>query len=153
MPSYAGAKAAIEARLRAAGIAHANGTPLAIAVENGPEVTKVDGNGESWPWLYLEIQDAGSAQAGIGRPGDQLWTYDGLILVHVFVPVATGNTLASELADRVGDVFRAASFYRDVPGFEVRCWAPRTGDRGSGSDDGLWFRVTASIPFEYWHRG
>jgi hypothetical protein len=147
MPSYAEAKAAIEARLRA------QWTTTPIAVENGKEVKKVDQNKDPSAWVYLEIADAGSTQVGIGAPGNQLWVYDGLIHVHVFVPVGSGTSLPRRYADQIGDIYRAARFYAEAPGFEVRCGAPRTGDAGSGSDDGLWYRVTASIPFEYYHRG
>lgn len=152
MPSYAGAKQAIEDRLRE------RWTTTSIAVSNPtvPQqnaVKKVDDEGDPQPWVYLEISDAGSTQQGVGAPGNQLWVYDGLIGVHVFVPVDSGNLLAAQYADEIGDIFRASRFYADTPGFEVRCWAPRTGDQGSGSDDGLWYRVTATIPFTYWHRG
>ncbi|GJE14010.1 phage tail terminator-like protein [Methylobacterium longum] len=152
MPSYAGAKQAIEARLRA------NWTTTTVAVPNPTTeqtalVKTRDAEGETIPWVYLEIADAGSAQIGVGRPGDQLWVYDGLINVHVFVPDGSGTADAEAYADQIGDIFRAARFYADTPGFEVRCGSPRVSDAGSGSDDGLWYRVTATIPFEYFHRG
>ncbi len=154
MPDYAGACDAIEAKLRADWTAAGETAPIAVPnPKRNQEIQKVDDNGDSISWLYLEIADAGSVQQGIGRPGDQLWVYDGLISIHVFVPLQTGSGDARRLAVKAGDIFRARRFYADVPGYEIRTWAPRIDGGGDGSEDGQWFRVSAIIPFEYWHRG
>ncbi len=147
MPSYAGAKAAIEAQLKA------NWSDTPIAVMNGRKIEKTNGSGQSVPWVFFSIEDAGSTQRGAGSPGNNVFVYDGLIAVDVFVPIGTGTAVAASYADRIGEIFRNREFYNETPGFCVRSWAPRVDSGGDGSDDGLWFRVGMTCPFEYWHRG
>jgi hypothetical protein len=148
MADYAGAVEAIEARLRER---WAGRTP--VAVRNGPEVRKLDQAGDPQPWVYLEVIGGDATILGVGRPGDHLTVDDGNIFVHVFVPSGTGTSEATRLAVAAGEIFRTAEFYRDTPGCCVRSWSPRIDGGGSSADDGLWWRVTATIPFEYIHRG
>lgn len=145
-PDWAGAAQAIEDRLRA----QWSDTP--IAVQNGKDFPKADADGTLKPWVYLEIEGAGSTQRGVGAPGNQLWVDDGLIAVHVFVPVGKGAAKARQIASAVGEIYRAARFYDDVEGYFVRTFAPHVDGGGSGDDDGLWWRVSVSVPFEFWYR-
>lgn len=154
-PTYGGAKAAIVARLRAA---WADKTP--IKAENDvlrnaalAQVEATDPDGRSVPWVSVEVQSAGSTQISFGFPGNNQFVSDGFIRAHVFVPVGWGTGKCDELADQAGEVFRNAEFYNSTPGFAVRSWAPDVVTHGESSDDGQWWLVTASIPFEYLHRG
>lgn len=151
MADYAGAKAAIEARLAAnwptTRIALVNKTP------DDPWPPK-DGDGNLLPYVLIEVINTTSSIATFGVPGEQTWAYLGLIHVHVFVPVNTDSDLATQYAVAIGEIFRGQLFYDDVtPGSYVRTLSPRLDGGGDGSDDGLWFRITATIPFEYRHRG
>lgn len=151
MADYAGAKAAIEARLSA------NWTTTRIAVVNvtpdDPWPPK-DVNDQLVPYALIEVVNTASDIVGFGTPGSQTWRYLGLIHCHVFVPVNSGTDLATQYAVAIGELFRAKQLYDAVsPGCFVRSWSPRVDGGGDGSDDGVWFRVTATIPFEYWHRG
>jgi hypothetical protein len=106
------------------------------------------------PWVNLEIVDTGSEIYGQGSPGNHVWRYDGLIYVHVFVPVNSGDALATQYAVAAGEIFRGTKFYDgETPGCYVRTWSPRVDGGGKGDDVGSWFRVSAVIDFEYWHRG
>jgi len=147
MADYAGAKAAILARFRD------RWTRTPIAVPNGPDIQKTSAEGDLIPWVYFEVVGADSTIKGVGRPGDHQWVYDGLIQTHVFVPIGSGTELADQLAVAAGEIFRAAEFYRETPGCCVRSWSPRCDEGGSGADDGNWWRVTCTVPFEYLHRG
>jgi hypothetical protein len=151
MSDYAGAKAAIEARLAA------NWTTTRIVVVN---VTPADPwppkgvDGKLLPYVLVEVINTRSGLVGCGTPGSQTWRYDGLIHAHVFVPVDSGSDLATQYAVTIGEIYRAKQFYDNVsPGCFLRSWSPQVDGGGDGSDDGVWFRVTATIPFEYWHRG
>lgn len=151
MADYAGAKAAIEALLTA------NWTTTRIAIVNktpdDPWPPK-DVDGKLAPYVLIEVVNTASDIVACGVPGSQTWLYLGLIHVHVFVPVDTGTDLATQYAVATGELFRAKQLYADVsPGCYVRSWSPRVDGGGDGSDDGVWFRVTATIPFQYWHRG
>jgi hypothetical protein len=148
MPDYAGAVAAIKARVAA------NWTTTPVGWGNDAnEPTKFDGSGDPSAWVYGEVINTSSDIEGVGKPGSQTWRYDGLIYLHVFVPVSSGTVTAFQYAVSLGEIFRGALFYDNGVGDFVRSWSPRVDGGDSGSDDGLWWRVTATIPFQYWHRG
>lgn len=151
MPDYAGAKAAIRARLVA------GWTTTRISFQNEQPAAPwppLTANNELAPWVDLEIVGTGSELIGAsGKAGNRLWHYYGRIIVHVFVPVGSADADASAYALQIGELFRAAEFYNETPGFAVRTLAPEIDDGDSGDDDGNWFRVTMSCPFTYWHRG
>ncbi len=150
MADFAGAKAAIRQRL----VDNWTATPITFQNEAPPEPwPPVDADGFATAFVNLEISSLPSSLEGAGVPGKQAWRNPGFIYVHVFVPSGSGEAQATQHATDVGEVFRAALFYKDEPGCYVRTWAPRVDGGGSGDDDGNWFRVTMSVPFEYWHRG
>jgi hypothetical protein len=147
----AGALAAINARFAAewgdrTRIAEMNRAPEA------PWPPK-DAEKKPLPWVLIEPTFATSDIYGVGEPGKRLWRYDGLIAIHVFVPVGNGTAIAFSLARDAGEVFRGRKFYDATPGCYVRSWSPRFDGGGVADDRKAYFRVTAMIPFEYWHRG
>lgn len=149
MANFAGAKAAIRSRLEA------GWTTTRITYQNEDPAEPwppVRGSGSPAPWVNLEIISAGGGIWTFGTDGNRGWRYDGLIHVHVFVPVGEGIEQADQYADTIGELFRAAKFYDDGNGNYVRTLAPLPSDGGSGDDDGKWFRVTMTCDFVYWHR-
>ncbi|MGE0289265.1 MAG: hypothetical protein AB7P16_23500 [Bradyrhizobium sp.] len=147
MPDYAGAEAAIRARLVA------NWTVTPISFMNEQEPVKVDAQQKTKPWVALEIICTGSEIVGFGTPGQQTIRYEGLINLHVVVPLNTSDTIATQHAIALGEIFRNDFFYNGTPGYYVRSLSPRISAGVGGSEDGLWFRKTCIVPFEYWHRG
>lgn len=156
MSDYAGAKAAIKARLVA------NWTTTRITYENDvPDSpwppTVSDANTPDFPtlapWVHLDIRSIAAGLKGAGKPGSHISVTDGFIYVHVFVPADTGIAVADQYAVNIGEIFRTKVFYNAGDGCYVRTWTPRVGDAERGNDDGTYYRVTASIPFEYYHRG
>jgi hypothetical protein len=106
------------------------------------------------PYVLMAPEGVSGELAAFGTPGNQTYLYPGLIHIHVYVPVGSGTADAFALAVAAGEIFRAEKFYDTVsPRCYVRSWTPRVDGGGPGDDDGVWFRVTATIPFEYWHRG
>jgi hypothetical protein len=113
-----------------------------------------DQAGHLLPYVLAAPQGATGDMVGVGMPGNHVYRYDGLIHLHVYVPVGAGTADAFAMAVAAGDIFRARKFYDDVTdGCYVRSWTPRVDGGGPGDDDGICYRVTATIPFEYWHRG
>ena len=159
MGSLAGAKAAIRQRLEE------RWSQTRITVPNElPEApwppTKPNPDAPDFPklapWVHLEIVTLRNEMRGAGMPGRQVWQADGFIYAHVFVPAGTGDEVANQYADQIGEIFRAAVFYETGDGCYVRSWAPRTDEGGNATTDadiGNWFRVTMSCPFQYFHRG
>jgi hypothetical protein len=146
MSDYAGACVAIKARFVAAWTE----TPIAFANQDPPQ--------EPWPpasgaWVYAEVVGNGSDLRSIGKPGDHMWTYRGHIFIHVFVPIGYGVEEPERLAVAAGEIFRAATFYDDGNGSKVVCISPQVDGGASDADEGNWFRVTATVPFNYLHRG
>lgn len=156
MADYAGAVAAIKQRMID------NWTTTPIVFRNPPPDSYDPSSNAQQAWVYFEVVGNGSELRGAGKPGDHIWIYRGFVFAHVFVPARSGDELARQYAVAIGEIFRAQGFYNDGSGAIVRTWAPRTDDGGSAlhgpqsgiiNDDGNWFRVTCSIPFEYLHRG
>ncbi len=147
MADYVGALAAIKARVTG----NWTTTPLAFSNENMPDPKDTDGN--PVPWVFFEIVSSGSDVVGSGVPGNQVIRYQGLIKCHVFVPTDTGIEVGFTHSVALGDIFKNQVFYNDTDGHYVRTLFPRIDEGTANSDDGLWYSVTATIPFEYWHRG
>ena len=152
MADYAGAVAAIKARLAAGWTT----TPIAQQNEAPPQSPwpPVDGDGRQTSWVYLEVVANDSRLRAAGLPGSQLWLTEGHILVHIFVPLLAGTDLAHGYAVTIGEIFRAKAFYRDeAAGAEVRTWAPRADGGTMDPENGNYFRVTCTVPFEFYYRG
>lgn len=163
MGSYSAAKAAVRAHLEAhwatTRIAYQNETPAdpwpPKAVVPGSSFPKLQ------PWVYFEMSTMpGQTIRGVGVPGDQLSQTNGFIYAHVFVPDGTGEETATQYAEAIGELFRSKKLY-EADGCYLRTWVPRVDEGGKGSDDdeiagvnaGNWFRVTMSVPFQYFHQG
>lgn len=147
MADYAGAVAAIKARFAA------NWTSTPIAYQNEDFADQVV------PWVYFEIINSTADLRGAGTPGAHVWLYRGNIFIHVFVPKGQGSAEATALAVAAGEIFRAQQFYDATPGCAVRTGVgpdgegPRVDGGGSAADDGNWWRVTCTVPFEFYYRG
>jgi hypothetical protein len=94
MGDYAGAVAAIKQRMAD------NWTTTPVGYQNEPDPQTTDGNGVPAPWVYFEVIGNTSDLRGMGRPGDHVWLYAGMIAAHVFVPMNTGTDLAQQLRRR-----------------------------------------------------
>lgn len=163
MGTYAAAKAAIRQRLSD------NWKTTRITYQNEvpddpfpPTETDEFGFPVLQPWVHLEITSLpGGGIRGAGSPGSQVFVTHGFLYVHVFVPTNTGDATATQYAEAIGELFRNEKVYDAGDGCYLRTWAPRVDEGGlADSDSGLdyvntgnWFRVTMSVPFEYWHRG
>lgn len=155
MPDFAGAKAAMRTRFDTGWTT----TPKAFKNEMPSPWPPVDVDMKLVPWVYFEVVGGQQAIAGTGQVANHLWTYEGIIAAHVFVPIGDGDALATQYAQQIGELFRAAKFYDATPGYCVRTLAPsiddgdRADNNGDGDANGNWWRVTMTVDFTYWHRG
>lgn len=144
MADWAGAVAAARARFAAA----IGSTPVEYQNEDPPQ--------NPWPpspavpWIYFEMLQTQSEIRGAGKPGSQTWLTLGHIMIHVFAPKGYALPEHLALAGTAGEIFRSATFYATDPGAKVICKAPSVQGGDSSSDDGNWFGVTVSIPFEFY---
>lgn len=155
---YAGACAAIRQRFEAN---WQSGGSLITPVDyvNEPGAPAVDASGNPIPWVFFEIIHNGSYIIASGTPGQQTIVYDGFIKAHCFNPINTGVADGLARAVAIGEIFRNKVFYDTVTtgcyvrsGYE-RDGQPRIDEGDASSDDGQWFAVTSTIPFQYWHLG
>lgn len=156
---YAGAVGAIKQRFIDAWVV--DGSPRTpIGYVNG-DVDPSANNPSAW--VEFEVVHSGSLINGSGLPGNHVIIYYGSIKGHVFVPSGSGlgeiDNGGLQLALAIGEIFRNALFYNTVTdgcfvrsGYDIQN-QPRIDDGDLTSDDGQWFAVTATIGFEYWHRG
>jgi hypothetical protein len=89
------------------------------------------------PWVRLSITDATAKQVSLGA-AQNYHRHNGLVMIEVFVPVATGDSTALTLADDAADIFRS---WQSV-GLQFRTPSIRT----LGSD-GTWYQVNVLIEF------
>lgn len=96
------------------------------------------------PWAYCEVQGNGSTRTAFNSAGKRVGMDDGLLMIDVFVPVGIGDRPAKDLAQGIAEVFAMQNF----AGEDCRIvgGVPFVGEGEAGSDDGLWFRVSASVP-------
>jgi hypothetical protein len=153
MPSYAGAIQAIKDRLTA------NFTAIPVAFLNGDPVATRDGDGNPTPWALLEIR---------GTSGDDLRTiavsrassYGPSISCSGRMcsrPVGSGDSAnARNLRRADRQRLPAMRLFYDSDGPRTAFENPHAKRRhggDSGSDDGLWYRVSrCSVDGEYWHQ-
>lgn len=160
MPDYAGAVAAIKAQAVTQWVTTMGNPPSSIVYVNkqpDPPFPPIGANGNPSPFLICEVSGTKSEAYTFGNLGNRFFCYDGLILLHVLVPLDEGTDRAQELAVQVGEIFRGATFYVDANGSYIRTISPNPPDGGSkaeleGVQAGASFRVTVSIPFQYFHR-
>jgi hypothetical protein len=161
MPDYPGATASIEARLTQQWVDGSNNPITLIVFENkqpDPPFPPVDPlTSNAAPFLVCEIAGSSGAPYSFGNTGNRFFVYDGLIVLHVLVPIDSGRSRARQLAFNVGEIFRTALFYVDANGSYIRTIAPNPPDSGGKAEiEGLQlgpsYRVTVTVPFQYFHR-
>lgn len=143
-----GALAAIEARLIA------NWTTSRIVLDQhnpGEPWPPVDADGIQQPWVFMEILDTDASIIGFGTPTNNTVLDSGIVKFHVMVPKAEGLSRARTHAVAIGEIFRHKQFYADEAGVAVRTLTPRIG-REASVDDGQWVSMTATVPYEFYHR-
>jgi hypothetical protein len=147
MSDYAGAVAAARARFVAAWAS----TTLVEFQNEDPPANPWPPAPASGPWVYFEMIQTSSSERGVGLPGSKIWLSVGNIFVHVFAPLGYGLPAHLALTAQAGAIFRAATFYQDAAtGAKVVCGAPSEPGGASDADNGNWFGLTVSIPFEFY---
>jgi hypothetical protein len=101
-------------------------------------------------WLYVEILGTNSSIVGYGGVGTNLIRRNGMVMIHVFVPLNSGGSRATELAEKASKVFGVKSFSG------VQFWAPyppsppnASTELGNRAVNGSWWRSYSSVPFQF----
>jgi hypothetical protein len=152
MADYAGAVAAMRTFFEA----RYSATPIAYQNEDAPSDPwpPVDGTGKPVPWLYFEVVQVETRLRGVGLPGNQVWLTVGFIRAHVFAPKGYGFAEHLAIAGLAAEVFRRRLSTTRIPA-PVCAAGARTGEGptiqggDSASDDGNWFGVVVTVPFQF----
>jgi len=143
MADYAGAVAAIVERYKA----FVTTLPTQFQNEDPPSTPWPPADG---PFVYFEVLETASDIRGAGLPGNQTWLTLGQIHAQVAAPKGYGFPEHLALAQPIGEVFRAQTFYVSEPGTKIICKAPSIRGGDSASDNGRFFVLKVAIPFEFY---
>jgi len=91
------------------------------------------------PWAMVLIDDFGFAPGPVGSSGKRLAVRSGLLWLHVFVPIGTGERLLEPLETELSALFAGVAFGGIAGG------VPQPGGDGPGDEAGLWFRSSRSV--------
>jgi len=96
------------------------------------------------PWLMIEMVGNIFEQSSIGsgHPTTNRWIEEGYLLAHVHVPLGTGDTTASGLAEGLANTLRGVV----LPG-DLRLQNMSIGAGDPGADIGPWWRLTVRADF------
>ncbi|MGE0290270.1 MAG: phage tail terminator-like protein [Bradyrhizobium sp.] len=100
------------------------------------------------PWVLVEYAGTVYGQQSLGAGEQQeenRWDADGILWMHLFVPVGSGSRNAQGGAKRLAELFRGALLLDDALEFldaEIGLGEP-------GADDGKWWRVSVAIGWRH----
>jgi hypothetical protein len=132
MPNFEAVAVSIETKLRA----DWSTTPL---IAQNVAYKPIPGTA----FVYYEILSNLAFFASIGNPGGNYHRNVGQILLHVFVPVNSGDGLALTYARQLGTVFKGK--YLD----NINFGAASIGAGETADDKGNFWRRTVSIDFRF----
>jgi len=97
------------------------------------------------PWVLVEVFGREYLQTSIGSgdPDAERWTEDGTLNAHVMVPLGTGATEASRIAQVLVRLLRGVRLPNDT---EFEGAAIGAGD--PGDERGKYWRLTASVDWK-----
>lgn len=108
---------------------------------SGYPVTTSGGAEIPAPFVWGEIRSLRSERLSGDGAGRSVIRDDGFIRFHVMVPKGTGDAGAYTLAETLAALFRVQYFGG------VQTLAPTPAEGGAGTDDGLYYGVSFSVPF------
>lgn len=102
-------------------------------------------------WLRVEVQGTENRVHSVGSPGNRLFLHDGIAWLHVFAPFGTGEDEAGAFADQLGTLLQR----RDIPAPTVpqivRTEDPSVNPGERDSENGNWYRISVSVPFQFFY--
>lgn len=105
------------------------------------------------PFVAIEVMGVTNSVRGIGEPGNRLFIHPGIILAHVFVPFGIGQAAGDTVADAIGLLLQRKDIAAPTLPQLVRTEDPTMIDGELGSEDGNYWRVSVSIPFDFYYFG
>jgi hypothetical protein len=106
-------------------------------------------------FVAVEVIGLDNAIRGVGDPSNRLFIHSGLIMAHCFAVFGTGSGAADTMADALADLLTRQDILISGAAESplVRTEDPTTHDGELGSEDGNYWRVTVSVPFDFYYWG
>jgi hypothetical protein len=98
-------------------------------------------------WVGVETTGTLYAQQSIGESNqaDNRWDEEGVLWLHVFVPIGTGASLARGYAKQLADKFRGLLLLNDSLEFRDSFIGRGGAHNATQNETGSWYRVTVYI--------
>lgn len=94
----------------------------------------------SGPWVRFNVLDGEGAWRSIGSPGSNIAGYVGVVVIQVFVPLLSGESIARDYADAAAEIFQG----QVISGIR---FSPATVQILNTSLADGWHQINVSIPF------
>jgi len=98
---------------------------------------------EDQPWVSMHVLFGDKGQRSFGRPGNNRYRQVGNLVAMVMVPIARGETLPEQIANRIIQCFQT----RQATGSEgtrVKFLVPKPSTPGQS---GGWWQINVTCPF------
>ena len=118
-------------------------TDCAVIWPNEAFVPPVGDLGNALPFVWAEITGLGSELLGTGL--QNLGVQHGFCRFHVMVPTNTAMEWPYGIADTLSGLYKAKN-----PITGLQTYEPTAPETGATSDDGNYWGISISIPWDYW---
>lgn len=102
-------------------------------------------------FVVLEVLGGENRIHTAGKPGERLFLHAGDILASIFTPSGAGADAGLAHADTIGALFQRTDIPAPTVPQIVRTEDPSVGAGEEGDENGRYFRVTVSIPFDHFY--
>lgn len=128
----------------------ANFTTWPVRWQNENFTLPVDGSGNALPYVEIEIIGGRNAIRAFSTPGNRVFVHPGLIRFYLCAPRGTGADGAVATADILAALFERKEFGQSG-GRTVKTGDFSTWDDVASHEDGNYFVLLASVPFDFYY--
>lgn len=144
---FAPAEAAIK------GYVAANFSAWPIRWQGDPDFrSPLNVNGSPAPFIEAEIIGGYNRLVGFSKVGNRVFIHPGLIRFYLCIPNGTGTAVANEIADQLSAFMQRAEFGQSGDQM-VRTLDFSTNGGVAGYEDGNYFVLQSSVPFDFYYAG
>lgn len=102
-------------------------------------------------FVAIEVQGVTNEIRGVGDDGNRLFIHPGIVLAHIFTEFGEGETTADSIADEIANLLSWKQFDAPASPQMVRTHSPTMHDGELNSENGNYWRVTVSVPFDFYY--
>lgn len=102
-------------------------------------------------FVAVEVQGVTNEIRGVGDDGHRLFIHPGIIIAHVFTEFGEGEAAADAIADELSSLLSWQQVDAPAAPQIVRTHSPTVHDGELNSENGNYWRVTVSVPFDFYY--